>query len=462
MFLHSFYTPGLAINSYLVGDMNSKRAVIVDPTLEVDIYINYAQKEKFIITDIIETHVHADFISGAKELKHRLEEKPLIHCSSMGGEEWTPKYADRKVETGYELKLEGVALKAVHTPGHTPEHVIWLAYDQSRSKETPCLAFTGDLLFVGSVGRPDLLGPKAMENLAKQLYHSLFEQIGNLPDFLEIYPAHGAGSLCGKGLSPRATSTLGYERLFNPMLIQKPIESWIELIQCDMPSAPPHYQKIKRMNVEGVSASSIRSPNHQQQNCVIDIRSPELFAQGHFKDALNIPLGLSFCQWAASVLDNKTSLTIVASFPDEISQAINNLRLIGFDQIGQKVLWNDKENQSDRLIETLPTLSVEEMSEIIQNQKSYYLMDVRTEMEWKVGHIEEAHHLELAGLKEKMQLVPKDRPIYVICGSGYRASLAASFLKSQGFKDVFNIQGGMLAWNKGLDYSPYILNKNVN
>lgn len=445
MFLQSFYTPGLAINSYLIGDRHSRRAAVIDPARHVAPYLACADREGLAITDIVETHVHADFISGAKELKHRLGNKPLIHCSSMGGPEWTPRYADKEVTQGYTIALGSIRLEALHTPGHTPEHLIWLAYDESRNEHTPCLAFTGDALFVGSVGRPDLLGKEEIEKLARQLYDSLFVKLANLPDYLEIYPAHGAGSLCGKALSPRLMSTLGYERQANPMLIPRPYDKWVTGLLQDMPAAPHHFRRMKQINVAG--APLLGEPAAVTGKAVvIDIRGPEEFAQGHLKGALNIPLGASFCNWAGSVLEDEAApLTLVAASPNQLHEAALNLQLIGFDQVPQKMIWDGKPQD----IETLPTISAEDMAEVIQAQtEPFYLVDVRTDMEWKGGRIKEAQHVELPYVKDQSASLPKDASLYMICGSGYRASIAASLLKHLGFSHVHNVRGGMMAWRK--------------
>ena len=216
MQIRHFYTPGLAINSFLIFDEEAKLGAVIDPTRQVERYLALALEENIEITDIIETHVHADFVSGAPELKAALFGKPIIHCSGMGGKAWIPKYADRIVQDHDEIRLGPVRLAVRHTPGHTPEHVMWLAFDERRSTSVAEVAFTGDLLFVGSVGRPDLLGAEAEEVLIKQLYRTLFQSMHPLPDFLEILPAHGAGSLCGKEIGNRLSSTLGYEKRCNP------------------------------------------------------------------------------------------------------------------------------------------------------------------------------------------------------------------------------------------------------
>lgn len=437
MFLHQFYTPGLAINSYLIGDTNVGHAAIIDPTRDVDRYIDFTQKQGMKITHILETHVHADFVSGAKELKARLKGKPLIHCSAMGGEAWTPSYADKKVRSRDTVDVGSIRLQALHTPGHTPEHIIWLCFDLMRSSEIPCLAFTGDLLFVGGVGRPDLLGKNVEKQLALQLYKSLFDEIDALPDFLEIYPGHGAGSLCGKGLSARPTSTLGYERKFNPALFKLPIVQWISNLLKDTPAAPINFQRLKQLNLVGPSLE-IDVPE-KAPKVIIDLRHPEVFAQGHMKRSLNIPYGGTFCNWVSSMLAENVAIELVGESREQIDAAAANLFLIGFDRVMGNIAKGD---------ERLPLETVEGLYEKIQAGESPYIMDVRTPMEWQAGHIAKAEHIELADVPRKLEEIPKTGSIAVICGSGYRASIAASLLKKSGFGQVANVKGGMTAWRQ--------------
>lgn len=445
MFLQTFYTPGLAINSYIVGDRSSGKAIVIDPVRHVEPYVAWARKEGVTITDILETHVHADFVSGSKELKHRLGSKPTIHCSSMGGKEWTPLYADKLIKDHDGISLGSVRLQAVHTPGHTPEHLIWLCFDEARSTQSPCLAFTGDLLFVGSVGRPDLLGKTEEAALARQLYQSLFTTLASLPDYLEIYPAHGAGSLCGKALSSRATSTLGYERLYNSMLQKKPMDEWVKALLKGMPAAPPHFRRMKKINVEG---AALVNENKKEEGAmvVVDTRNPQEFAQAHFEGAINIPLGGSFCNWAGAFLDDSQNLVIVASSSQDLQDAAANLRLIGLDHISQMIVWTG-ESQLGMPIQQLPVVSVEQLDREIR-ERSPRIIDVRTELEWEEGHIPDAERIELPLIKDNLQKLSKDQPLYVICGSGYRSTGVSSFLRQQGFVDVHNVKGGMMAWNR--------------
>lgn len=441
MIFQIFKTPGLSINTYLVGDPHSKRAVVIDPVRHVDPYIQFAKENGLEITDIAETHVHGDFVSGSKELKHRLKGKSSIHCSAMGGTEWTPHYADYPVKNNDQIDLGKIRLQALHTPGHTPEHISWLLLEKN-------IAFTGDFLFVGGVGRPDLLGKEEMESLAKQLYHSLFQVISDLPDSMKIFPAHGAGSICGKGISNSTSSTLGEERQRNPAFVKKPINQWIKELQEDISSAPPNFRRLKRINVVGPSLLS-ETIKGDKQNLVIDLREPETFAFAHIKGSLNIPLGDSFCNWAGSVLDEDVDLVLVAENQEQLSEGVRNLQLIGFDRIEKQFVW-DKLSEEDFQMGSLPLVTAEELSDYMtkKEKSSFYILDVRTPSEWKAGHIAGAHHLELAKFLGEINQVPRDKSIFVTCGRGYRGSIAASFLKQKGYNDVANIRGGMTAWNK--------------
>src|SRR5690606_9059127 len=251
MLLYQRFVHGLAIASYVVGNEETGEAVVVDPTRDIEEFISYAKDNDLHIRHILETHVHADFVSGARELKARLGDQPQVHCSGLGGKEWTPPYADHVAADGDEVKIGSVRLQAVHTPGHTPEHVSWALYDDSRSSETPWVLFTGDFLFVGDVGRPDLLGEEAKKQLAHQLYSSVFERLPAMPDITEIFPAHGAGSLCGKAISSRRSSTVGFERRYNSALKEKPEQQWVDDLMSDMPLAPPYFRRMKKVNSEG-------------------------------------------------------------------------------------------------------------------------------------------------------------------------------------------------------------------
>lgn len=418
--------PGLAINSYIIGDEATKRAAVIDPVRDVQAYIEMAKG--YTITDILETHVHADFVSGSKELKAALGGKAVIHCSGEGGEEWIPAYADHVVHDGDRVVLgDQVVFEAFHTPGHTPEHLSWLLL--------PDTLFSGDFLFVGDVGRPDLLGEKELAKLAHQLYNSLFGRLPKLDDSVEVYPAHGAGSLCGKALSTKPHSLLGFERQNNPALKKKPEEEWIRALLKDMPKAPPYFARMKRVNAEGPAVYGEALPGLKKikptkQHLIVDMRSPDLFAEGHMPGSVNIPLNPMASTFAGWVLPADRPLAIVSDDPKQ--SAIALLR-VGFDNIaGYTELQGP--------LETLETLSAEELK---QRLPSLTLIDVRTNAEWNNDHISGALHHPFGPVDLDLD---RERPIALICGGGTRSSIMASLLKAAGYKQVANVRGGMRAF----------------
>lgn len=460
MFFHQRFVPGLAIYSYMVGDEKSRRCAVVDPTRDVDEYLEIAKREGLRITHVLETHVHADFVSGSAELKARLGDGVQVVVSGMGGEEWTPPYADRIVGDGDEIALGGVRLVAIHTPGHTYEHVSWALFDDTRSRETPWLVFTGDFLFVGDVGRPDLLGEEARKTLAHQLYHSVFDRLPVLPDFTEVYPAHGAGSLCGKAIGSRSTSTLGYERRFSGALRPRGEPEWVSTLLDGMPIAPPYFLRMKKVNAGGpkvlgpepLGRKRFTAKEVHERVCVhclvLDVRPKEAFAAAHIPGSINIPLGHNLPTWAGWVLPYDRPILIVPDDPDDVPEVVTHLLRVGFDDVqgyleGGLGDWETSGFELGRLA----TTSVHDLADRLKDDGGRpFVLDVRTEAEWDAGHIEGAHHIHGGRLEERYAEVPKDRPVAVVCGSGYRASIASSFLKREGYEDVTNVLGGMSAW----------------
>lgn len=460
MFLHRRFVPGLAIYSYMVGDESSGRCAVIDPTRDVEGYICLAREQGLRITDILETHVHADFVSGAVELKARLPYEARIHCSGLGGADWTPPYADAVVGNDDEVGFGSLRLKALHTPGHTLEHVSWALFDSTRSDDTPWVLFSGDFLFVGDVGRPDLLGPEAQQRLAHELYRSVFERIADLPDFLELFPAHGAGSLCGKAIGSRESSTFGFERRFNASLQQRPEADWVATLLSGMPIAPPYFARMKKVNAAGPSVIGPELPGRKAfsaqdvhdrvcEDCLIlDVRAKEAFAAAHIPGSINIPFGPHLATWAGWVLPYERPILAIVDEPDEMAEIARCLLRVGFDQIeGYLEGGVDGWEQKGFELAGLEAISVHDLARRLQAGEKPFVLDVRTEQEWETGHIEGAHHIHGGLLQDRLEEVPKDAEVAVVCGSGYRASIAASFLKRAGYDAVSNVIGGMTAWS---------------
>lgn len=459
MFFKRKTIPGLAINTYIVGDEDSNTCAVIDPAYDVNELIKIAQQENLEIKYILETHVHADFVSGSKELKTQLSNKPLILCSAMGGDEWIPKYCDRNIKDGDSLAFGSVKLKAIHTPGHTPEHICWALYDSKRSKADPIVLFSGDFLFVGSVGRPDLLGLEAQKSLAKELYKSIFEIAFKLPDFLEIFPAHGSGSLCGKGISSNYSSTIGYEKKFNPSMQKEDEKTWIEKLLTGMPPAPPYFTRMKKLNVTGgqilnnnfpgnSSISAKDFSNKSKEGIIIDSRSKETFASAHIPNSINIPKSDNFSSWVGWLLEPTKPIFLVLDNEDDLNEVQLALFRVGFFSIDGFLKGGINSWEKSGLpLSQLKTLTVQELNnKITQNQNNFFLLDVRTDSEWESGHIKEAHHIHGGKIQNSLNEIPKNTSVLVTCGSGYRASIISSILKREGFQDVANIIGGMTAW----------------
>lgn len=459
MFFHQRFIPGLAIASYMVGDEKAKSVAVIDPTRDVDEYLRIAKKEGLHITHILETHVHADYVSGSAELKARLGGEAKVVVSGMGGKEWTPPYADVVVKDGDEVTLGNVRLKAMHTPGHTPEHVAWAVFDDTRSREMPWMLFTGDFVFVGDVGRPDLLGPEEQKALASQLYSSVFDTFSPLPSFTEIFPGHGPGSLCGKAIGSRRSSTVGYELMFNDALQPRPEQEWTDALLKDMPLAPRYFKIMKKVNAAGPKVLGHELPGQRRMTAkeiyerlcdtcmVVDVRPKEAYAAAHVPGSINIPLGQNLPSWAGWVLPYDKRLVIVPSDPSEMPEVVTHLIRVGLDQIeGFMEDGMDAWENQGFPVSKLESITPRELDDRLKQDEKPFVLDVRTETEWDGGHIDGARHIHGGVLKDHIGEVPKDRPVAVVCGTGYRGSIAASFLKSNGFERVSNVLGGMTAW----------------
>lgn len=460
MLLHQRFIPGLAINSYLIGDERTGEAAVIDPTRDVDDFLDFARDNGLHIRHILETHVHADFVSGSRELKARLHDEPVIACSGYGGKDWTQPYADQSLKEGDTIQIGSLRLGVIHTPGHTPEHITISLTDTTRSAEVPWLLLTGDFLFVGDVGRPDLLGEEAQKQLAHDLYRSVFEKLPAVSDFTEIFPAHGAGSLCGKALSSRRSSTVGYERRFNPALREKPEEQWVRDLLGGMPLAPPYFRRMKKVNKEGPAILGLELPGQRRwsakevhervcEHClIVDVRSKEAFAAAHIPDAINIPFGPNLPTWAGWVLPYDHPTMLVLDDPTQMAAVTTHLIRVGFDNVqGYLEGGMDSWETAGYPLTTLPIISVHDLNKRLNDRQKFTVLDVRTEGEWNSGHIDGAIHIHGGKLQERFAEVPRDKPVAVVCGSGYRASIAASFLQREKYEAVSNVIGGMAAWN---------------
>ena len=452
MKIKQFEVPGLAQYSYVLS--SEGEAIVIDPMRDFDRYTEYAAEQGVDIKYVTETHIHADFASGALALAEAVDAE--LALSSYDQEPYRYSMEHHALRDGDLLRIGKLRLVALHTPGHTPEHLSFVLFDEERDASQPLALFSGDFLFVGSLGRPDLLGEKAKQELAHDLYRSLHERIASLPDGVQVYPGHGAGSLCGAGMSERAESTLGYERLSQP-LVKLEEEAFVREILASVPPMPSYYARLKELNSEGASSVADLPGNaaltparvaallSDQSVTVVDLRRPEAFGGAHIPAALNIGAGQNLSLWAGWMLAPEQRLILVNDKGDD-EDSRRSLARVGLEHIEgfvQKGMaaWVDAGMDFSRIAQ----LSTKEVAERNPNTQ---ILDVRSDKEWTGGHIENAIHIPLGELKRRIKELEKSSDIIAVCGSGYRSSIAASLLQGSGFRRISSMDGGMTAWNE--------------
>lgn len=446
------YTDGLAQISYLVGDSEVAEAAVIDPRRDIDIYLRMAKERGLRIAYTIETHIHADFVSGAQALANR------TGAQIIGGRSAAYQFDLRQVSDGETIELGKVTLQVMHSPGHTPEHISLQLFD-SQQGDQPIALFTGDTLFNLDVGRPDLIGKGSERKLAGELYHTLFDHYLPLGDRMEIYPCHGAGSACGKSIGDRRNSTLGNERLFNDALREaRNEEAFIDWLLADMPEPPRHYARLKKLNVR--SSVHIKAPTlppplspHDFQALaasdmqIVDIRSILAFGGGHVPGAINIALRNEFVSWAGWMLNDSRPILLIGESADDVHQAITQLYRIGLDEIRGYLRNGMTDWQNAALpLNRLQEWTVQELA-ARRGDPDLQVLDVRSPNEVAKGRVPGARHIFVAHLAECLSELDPNKTTVTYCGTGYRASIAASILKKAGFRDVVNVPGSWMAWN---------------
>lgn len=454
MQIHRVEVPGLAHYSYVIS--SNGRAVVIDPKRDVDDYLHYAAAHDLRITHILETHIHADYASGALALS-QASGAALWLSGHDEGEDFAYSFPHHEFRDGEELKVGDARFVALHTPGHTPEHLSFVLFDDKRSASVPTALFSGDFLFVGSVGRPDLLGEAAKQDLARELFRSVHQRLAHLPDGLEVYPAHGAGSLCGSGMSDRQQSTLGYERALNLFFHETDEARFVEFVLGTVPPFPDYYRRMKRLNSDGALPLNMLSPGRilgaaefksglkGTDGMALDVRRPEAFGGAHIPRSINIGGGQNLSMWAAWMLSPDQPIYLVGDDSAAYADAALSLARVGLDNVAGALKGGMKTWIEAGFAQAHATqASVEELAARLDR---VLVLDVRSDGEWKSGHIEGAEHIMAGDLPGRFAQLPRDKEIYVICGSGYRSSIAASFLQKEGFTQVTNVVGGMGAWN---------------
>jgi glyoxylase-like metal-dependent hydrolase (beta-lactamase superfamily II)/rhodanese-related sulfurtransferase len=451
MYFKQFYLGCLAHASYMIG--SDGEAAVVDPRRDVEIYIEEAHAQGLEIRHVIETHLHADFVSGHRELAHRTGAK--IYFGAKAG----AKFDHVPVREGDEIRLgDSVVLRFLETPGHTPESVSVLVFDHAVS-ESPKAVLTGDTLFIGDVGRPDLLGSRmSAQELAVMLYDSLHGKLLALPDSVEVYPAHGAGSLCGRNISSETSSTIGQQRQFNYALKPMPKEEFVRMVTTDLPEAPVYFARDVAINRDGASeldelpdpaALGARDVEALQKKgaIVLDTRSAAQYGAGHVPGSLNIGLSGQFASWAGGLISPQAPILLVSEERDQVREARVRLARVGLENVagylaGGLLEWH----RAGLPIATTEQIGVEELDARMREGRAGRVLDVRRPVEWQAGHIVDAVHVPLNTLVQNAAELPKDQPVAVICAGGFRSSIGTSILEQQGFTRVTNVVGGMVAW----------------
>ena len=436
-----FYLGCLAHASYYLG--SEGEAAIIDPQRDVDQYIKEAEANDQKIKYVIETHSHADFVSGHIELAEKTGAEIIY------GQMAKTEFPTHKVKDGDQLNVGKIKLKFLETPGHTPEGITILA-ENTENADEPVKMFTGDTLFIGDVGRPDLVGSKGFtaEQMAAMLYDSLHEKILPLPDETEVYPAHGAGSLCGKSLSKETWSTLGEQRRMNYALKPMSKEEFIKIVAADQPEVPAYFPVSAAQNLKGsVSLEDLPKPKEfsteEVQNfdgVVLDIRKNTNFGAKHIPNSINIGLGGQFASWAGTLIPIGTPVAIVAENQDQVDEAVMRLARVGIETAKGFILIDNYEGET----ETIEQIPVNKVKEKLPDEIQF--VDVRRVAEHANGHAPKTVNIPLDKLSKEIDRLDPEKPTFVICQSGYRSSLGTSILENAGFKEIYNVSGGTKAW----------------
>lgn len=454
MLLKMIYDERLAQASYFIGCQAKGTAIVIDPARDITPYLELAEKEGMSIDFVTETHIHADFVSGTRELAAATGAQILL--SDEGDANWKYQFPDEHMSLlhdGDVFKVGNLHFEVLHTPGHTPEHITFALTDTAAADE-PIGLFTGDFLFVGDIGRPDLLEEAAgimgtREAGAKQQFANI-ERFKAMPDYLQIWPGHGAGSACGKALGAVASSTLGYEKRFNPAFRFEEEVAFVEWLLAGQPEAPRYFAQMKKVNKLGPALlSELPTPEllsgtpsngiHPQSNLIIDIRNPADFATQHIAGTLNIPLSSEgFATYAGWYVDFEQPTYLIA-YDEQLDEALTVLRSIGVDNVPGYY--------TDDAVE-VANASVTQKSARAVYEEQLRILDVRGLSEYQSQHIPGAMHIHMGAVQQHLDEIPRDEALAVQCGSGVRSQIVASVLERAGFTNVVNLEGGIAAWQR--------------
>lgn len=447
---HRFFDEGLAQSSYLLASPSTREAIVIDPRRDAAVYLDVARAQGLSIVYAIETHIHADFVSGARELA-------VAGVRTIAGPGAGLTFDHHEAADGEERSIGDLRLRFLHTPGHTPEHISILVEQAG----APVRVFSGDTLFVGAVGRPDLLGEDVMRRLAGELYDSLVGKLLALDDSVEVHPGHGAGSLCGAGIGREPHSTIGQERRFNPMLQHRTREAFVAAVLNDLPDTPPYFPRMKRVNhdgppvldlARGVPAAEPLPPSRvsalvRDGALLLDLRSADAFGAAHPAGALHMAFGAKVGYWAGWVLPANADIVLLTGTQAQADEATRQLFLVGFDRVHGRVEGGfDAWRAAGLPTAGIAQMDAQDLRERVRHGNAPALVDVRTRREWEAGHVPGARHIPVAELGSRVAELDAGAPVAVMCEGGFRSSLASSILARAGFAQIVNVPGGMAAY----------------
>ncbi len=452
MHFKQFYLGCLAHASYLLG--SEGEAVVVDPQRDVDQYIAEAEDQGLAIKYIIETHLHADFVSGHRELAERTGARIILGAKAGA------TFPHLAVKDGDEVEVGKMNLRFLETPGHTPESISVVVTEAGEPSAQKVL--TGDTLFIGDVGRPDLAGSKGFtaEQMAAMLYDSLRDKLLKLDDAIEVWPAHGKGSLCGRNMSNETSSTIGRQRQFNYALQPMAKEEFVRMMTTDLPDAPAYFSKDAEINrggarpLDDLPLPSALAPEEvnklaDEGATILDLRPNTAFGAGHVPGAINIGLGGQFASWAGQLLKFDHPIVLVADDEQQVDEAVTRLARVGIESVkGYLAGGMDAWRQAGLETATITQISVDELRERLESQGDLQVIDVRQPGEHNSGHVPTAINAPLGRVAEQSSQFDPNRQTAVICAGGYRSSAATSILAQRGFENLLNVLGGTGAWIK--------------
>ncbi|MEN9564474.1 MAG: hypothetical protein RIR73_2718 [Chloroflexota bacterium] len=455
MFTEQFFVEGLGCASYIVGCEAKGIAAVIDPDRDVQKYLEATRNRGLKITHIIETHLHADHVSGNSDLAARTGANIYLHESS-GAE-----FPHKKIKQDDIIKLGNIRLKVLHTPGHTPESITLLVADTTRAEE-PWLALTGDTLFVGDIGRPDLVGIEAARGLAGEMHASLTQQLLPLNDSLLIYPGHGAGSLCGKSIGSMRSTTLGYERKYNPALTPREKEAFIEFATSDLPEQPGNHTRIKAINRKGSTPlGKIENkpltvkesiPHFQRGAGLLDTRSKEEYVRTHIPGSVHLEADSQLSNRIGFVFSPEAPMILLLEDASLYEQVFYSLARVGYENIvgylaeGLDVWEAMGLPLTSGDIKDIEPVELNNLLKSCTNGDCPKIVDVREPWEYKQAHVPGAMLIPLGQLASRLHELDPEHPVAVICASGSRSQSAAALLGQKGFKTVYNVVGGTSSW----------------